>query len=381
MMVTTYIIICIFILLLLLCVLEYIMKKQKQNLNIQEGQCRYFKLEEHRVGKKKVIHTDSNYQFYTCVKGSELENQFIEFNIDRRGFIEPSEIYEKAEINIVFVGDSTTECALVNPEIRYPYLVGRMLEEETGRTVNSYNAGMSSATSFFILISVMCKVLPLKPDMIVWCSNISDLIILLHNKNWIEVSKNIYENFYLESDLTKNLVCRIKSAIRILFPNLYTWLYSRKSGRRKIYEIKKKIRNYQISPKEEKRIVDQVLVNLKLFLEICKLYEVIPIVSTQASIWKEGGQMGERELKIYQEIVEVRTGISYQSFVQLFEKVNQSIRELCRQNKVLLVDLEREIPKDVKYIYDYVHYTNEGSKLAAKCVFTELKDVLNSAKE
>jgi hypothetical protein len=52
--------------------------------------------------------------------------------IDRNGFIMPSKIHEHPDYVIVFLGASTTECTWVDEENKFPYLVGRLLEKETG---------------------------------------------------------------------------------------------------------------------------------------------------------------------------------------------------------------------------------------------------------
>ena len=50
-------------------------------------------------------------------------------------------------------------------------------------------------------------------------------------------------------------------------------------------------------------------------------------------------------------------------------------RQVARGNNILLIDLEREIPMETKYLYDAVHFTNEGSKLVAKIVSEKLQNL------
>lgn len=86
-----------------------------------------------------------------------------------------------------------------------------------------------------------------------------------------------------------------------------------------------------------------------------------------------GGVPDERESLIYKYQIEWRVRIAFEEFYLLFEDVNCAIREFCKKETVVLVDLESEIPKEEKYIYDYVHYTNEGSQKAAECINTVLQ--------
>ena len=43
---------------------------------------------------------------------------------------------------------------------------------------------------------------------------------------------------------------------------------------------------------------------------------------------------------------------------------------------VLVIDLSREIPSDPNYVYDPVHLTERGSKLAAEIISRELKPLV-----
>lgn len=276
---------------------EQFLKSRKEITVADEGRRRFIRLHEYRVGRKKMIRTDRNYQLYTCVEGTRLENKEIVFHIDKKGFIEPSTVYENAEVTLAFVGDSTTECALVQPEFRYPYLIGRMLETDGGATVNSYNAGMSSAPSFAMLTTVLYKVLPLRPQAIVWCSNISDLRILLNYKDWPEVcAKKDEDVFYIEGDLRGSFLKRSKNALRALFPEIYTWLYSKKSRAKMAGENLQPGETVlrKLGEEEKERVKRQILMNLKLFIEICCFHSIVPVVSTQASIWKWGGVLYRR---------------------------------------------------------------------------------------
>jgi lysophospholipase L1-like esterase len=46
---------------------------------------------------------------------------------------------------------------------------------------------------------------------------------------------------------------------------------------------------------------------------------------------------------------------------QLLEMYNDVTREVGRDRGVLVVDLAREMPKDSRFFYDFLHFTNEGS--------------------
>ena len=46
---------------------------------------------------------------------------------------------------------------------------------------------------------------------------------------------------------------------------------------------------------------------------------------------------------------------------RLLEMVNDETRRVAAEQGILLIDLARELPKDSKYFYDYLHFTNAGA--------------------
>ena len=53
-------------------------------------------------------------------------------------------------------------------------------------------------------------------------------------------------------------------------------------------------------------------------------------------------------------------------------RFNDAVRKLSTQYDVELIDLEKEVPKDLDHFYDDVHFTPEGSKRVAEVITTYL---------
>ncbi len=97
---------------------------------------------------------------------------------DADGFIVPSRVHAAAALDIVFLGGSTTETMFVSEDKRFPYLVGRLLEERLGVPVNSHNGGKSGNNVLHSVFILIAKVLPLRPDIVVVMHNANDLGVL-----------------------------------------------------------------------------------------------------------------------------------------------------------------------------------------------------------
>ena len=72
----------------------------------------------------------------------------------------------------------------MDEENRFPYVVGTILEQETGKRINSYNGGLSGNNSLHAIDLLVNKVIPLKPRVVVFMENINDLSTLLYEKTY-----------------------------------------------------------------------------------------------------------------------------------------------------------------------------------------------------
>jgi hypothetical protein len=109
--------------------------------------------------------------------GGEVHDSY-KLEIDRDGFIEPARLHDDADIQIVFLGGSTTECLYVTPRRRFPFRVGRIMEKKLGAKINAFNGGKSGNNIMHSLLAFIGKALPLKPDYVVLMHNVNDLGVL-----------------------------------------------------------------------------------------------------------------------------------------------------------------------------------------------------------
>ena len=113
-----------------------------------------------------------------------LERKPYRFRIDGNGFIIPSQIHNKPDLSLVFLGGSSTACGYMEENQRFPYVTGRLLESTTGKKINSYNGGVGGNNSLHSLNILLNKVIPLKPEVVFLCHNINDLTTLLLEKTY-----------------------------------------------------------------------------------------------------------------------------------------------------------------------------------------------------
>jgi lysophospholipase L1-like esterase len=70
-------------------------------------------------------------------------------------------------------------------------------------------------------------------------------------------------------------------------------------------------------------------------------------------------------------------GINYDSYKEVYDLFNETIRQIGARNNVLVIDLDKEVPQEKEYMYDAVHFNDTGSRLAAEIISRDLKDLIN----
>ena len=145
-----------------------------------ETERRYIKLREQRPLTQMRLQFPKNHLPYT----DNVFTKTYKLDIDANGFIKPSKRYADPDLSLVFLGGSTTECMFMDEENRFPYVVGTILEQETGKRINSYNGGLSGNNSLHAIDLLVNKVIPLQPRVVVFMENINDLSTLLYEKTY-----------------------------------------------------------------------------------------------------------------------------------------------------------------------------------------------------
>lgn len=296
---------------------------------------RYIKLREHRPNKHRLR--------FPATKYDTLEHKEYLVRTDKDGIIEPAFIHKKPDLQIFFIGGSTTECENVDEEFRFPYLSGRILEEKTGLKINSDNAARSGNNSLHSINIIVNKILPYNPDMIVMMHNINDLSTL------------IYEGSYWNYNKSKShLVCTHKNT-KIQKKN-DEWA-------RSVYQKK-----VLASKEEQDQLIEKYKQNLMLFISIARSHNIIPVLMTQANRIEKDDTFttgrGADFDKLYR---------------KLYIKFNETIRQFGKENNVFVIDLANHIPGTEEFIYDRIHINKEGSIMVSNKIAKEISYYLKKA--
>ncbi len=296
--------------------------------------------------------------------------------IDAQGFIEPAAVHDRAQVTLVFLGGSTTECLYMEETQRFPYQVGRRLEQLWRRPVHAFNAGKAGNNSLHSLNVLVNKIIPLRPDLVIMLHNINDLIILLYEGSYW--NSNRYKTPILEITPTvgKSLgdlwgICRDAAVPRLA--RAVAGL--RAQWDRPAREFETPGRRLEIQPD---RLTAAFRTNLQLFVEICRIQGLTPVLLTQASRFTPVPDDFTQALLRRQEQA---YGIVYEDFQRLFARFNEEIRTVGQTLGISVIDLARAIPPDAVHLYDAVHLTPQGAALAAEVISTGLEGIVRERAE
>jgi hypothetical protein len=117
----------------------------------------------------------------------------------------------------------------------------------------------------------------------------------------------------------------------------------------------------------ESAVIEQFTASLKSFVALSRAWDIEPILMTQFNRLKKD------DLFIRATYDKYPQPISYDDFVNLYDRTNEIVRTVARQEKVFFIDLDAQVPSSKEYIYDAVHLNTKGSELVAEIISSALK--------
>lgn len=292
--------------------------------------------------------------------------------VDQNGFIKPKgEYHSTADLRIVFLGGSSTECLYVDEQNRFPAVVGTLLGQRTGLKVNSYNAGRSGNNTLHSINILLNKVVPVEPHIVVMMHNINDLITLFYEKSYWNPNPERSPLIVMRRE--GSLHSLMREAKNYFFPKLYVRLMAIFS-RKKIFKTDEfaHLRGTKLVINRE-FIIDEFSKNLETFIYICKGRKIMPVLMTQQNRFTERPDIFIREM-VSKQLSTV--GANYDDWVEVYHKLNDVIREVGDKNNILVIDLAREVPSTSEFIYDPIHLNDKGCRFVGNIVSNELSKLI-----
>ncbi|MFZ5448881.1 MAG: SGNH/GDSL hydrolase family protein [Thermodesulfobacteriota bacterium] len=283
------------------------------------------------------------------------------------------------DLTIVTVGGSTTECFDLAEDKTWPYRLSMKLQRDF-KHLWLNNAGLSGNSTFGHFILMQDYLVKLQPKVAIFLVGINDLGISgerdfderIHGLNFRSLERflasvavhselataalNLYRFYFPKSVMINNQ----NDPQETDFSKLTPFVVSEKARA----AIIKEHQDHYLSPYKNR---------LEKLITICRQHNIIPVLLTQPVL--------------YGNIVDPATGVDLgRKFVakdmdgatawEVLELYNDVTRQVGREQGVLVIDLARQMPKDSRYFYDLMHYTNAGAEKMADIIATLLTPYL-----
>jgi lysophospholipase L1-like esterase len=320
-----------------------------------------FELKNARKLDKVVSHTKNSLGF----RGEEMPEELEKY------------------LSIVSVGGSTTEDFFMTDGKTWTAHLGKKLRESFN-PIWINNAGLDGHSSFGHTILMNAYISKIKPKVV--------LFLVGSNDRGLESMQRFDSG--LKNGLTLEITS-VKAFLRTagnysevlaLSYNLYRYLKKIDVSYSGNEVNMKKVKVLEIQKEKELEIINEKFkehkenylegysIRLKNLIKISRENNIRPVLITQPALY--GNEIDDiTKVDLGKIAVEGANGkIAW----KIFELYNDITREVGRAQKVLVIDLAKEMPKSSRYYYDYYHFTNTGTEKVAEIIHNKLQPFLES---
>jgi lysophospholipase L1-like esterase len=269
-------------------------------------------------------------------------------------------------LTIVTVGGSTTECFYLSDGHTWTDLLGRELSQDFNRVwIN--NAGLDGATTYRHLILMEDYIDKLRPKVVLFLFGIND--VGAGDIAAEEAEKQ--EGHYLRN-LWRAVLYR--SEAYCLEQNIYHYLIAQSQGLRHQEINLRQVETLAKIPEAtaQKTLQDYRTKSLPFFaarveklIRISRDHGIEPVFITQPTLYGPGV---DPVTGVNLATIRLGNHLNGELMFKIVNLYNDVTRQEAQKNRVLLIDLAQEMPRNSAYYYDYLHYTEPGAAEVAAII-------------
>jgi len=283
---------------------------------------------------------------------------------------------------VVAVGGSTTECFYLSDDRTWPARLEVMLTK-TVPSIWINNAGLDGHSTHGHLHLLDQYITSLKPKVVLFLIGLNDI----GNDGPLVFDKRLERT----SKQTRNIVKKSyffvlqKSAVLALLDNFRRYRKASRAGL-----VHRNVSHQQLAldtsstfntsddqwsnlqDKHRTQYLPDYEQRVRQLVETCHRKKIAAVLVTQPALYGPAiddlTQVDLRRVNV--------NGMSGSTRWKLLELYNDVTRKVAREQKLLLIDLAKQMPKSSRYYYDYHHFTNDGANVVANLICGELSDFL-----
>ncbi len=278
--------------------------------------------------------------------------------------------------SIIFMGGSSLAADNLTEGKTWIDDLSRMFSSDfTNVWIN--NAGFMGHSTVAHLTLLADYVVNIKPDIVVFFVGENEISLIRQ----IDADENIVRGTWHTSGVRSFLLSIMRNIDSVnLAVNLYQTYarHARPGAYRELdfradkkiaisaEERQKRVRDY------EQTILPVAMARVQKLVDICRANGIQPVFLTFTALYNTDidPETGERISDF-----EVDTNRNAELSRELMGVINARIRGL-RDQGVVVIDVDKKMPKSSRYFSDYFHFTNDGATEMAKAIYPELKAVV-----
>jgi lysophospholipase L1-like esterase len=324
-------------------------------------------------GSEIVLPVHHVYRFDNGASARKIERHTIHTK-NSLGFRgpEPPRDFEQ-RLTILTIGGSTTESLFLGDGRTWTDVLARQLEGEFS-TLWVNNAGLDGHTTFGHLVLLRSFVVRLRPKVALFLIGAND--VALEQSNTFDAGAAGSRS---RAGTLVNAAAG-RSAVISVALNFARMLRARERGLGHS-EVDLAAANHLVLDRDViERTQSQAAQSLPGFgsrleqmIALCREHGIDPVLLTQPALFGDDVDPGTG---IELATVQVNGRGNGHLEWRLLEAVNDVTRRVASQRQVLLIDVARELPKDSRFFYDFLHFTNAGSERVGAIVAESLAPYL-----
>jgi lysophospholipase L1-like esterase len=270
---------------------------------------------------------------------------------------------------ILTVGGSTTECLFLSDGKTWSDVLARALVRRWPDTWLN-NAGLDGQSTYGHLVLLHNIVVELRPTVAVFLvgandvgletANTYDTALVPHRPRWRALATFVVDHSETLS-VAENLL-RAERARQRGFGHSQIDLATARRLTLDGREMDATVEKYRSS-------LDGYAARLADIVDFCRANGIEPVFITQPALF---GDTTDPATGVDLRTVQVNGRGNGTLEWRLLEMTNDVTRQVAAVRRVFLIDLARELPKDSRLFYDFLHFTNEGAQRVGEIVAAHL---------
>lgn len=286
---------------------------------------------------------------------------------------------------IFVLGGST----VLNREVLFEKNAVRLLEKKLrlrfpGRKIEVINAGKDYYTSEHSLIQYMFKIADLNPDLIIMWHGANDIMascalegVISHGEYNSDYShlfgavSNIVFNYFRPQTIVQIKLVTFDFLVKSFQDNLYSDMIKNLINKNREKATLDFAQGKNTITVHDFPSIVAYSRNLSYFINFAKNRGTPLILGNQPTLIKENNSLEELKVIIFPRLTCTQNGKYYnlESLSYSLNLFNKETEKVAKDNNIMFVDLNKNVPKNLKYFFDGFHYTEKGNEHVANILY------------